>query len=344
MKEDEQTRLKVRRVLRQREKYLIYPILPNGSFHVTTGPSGIGKTTWWFQTLHDWERGDDILGFKSNPVPWVYISLDRGLSETDRTLRRIGLEDWDIPAYDMSELIPKNTEGRIDLEPHLDQIIRAFPDAEMYFIEGLQGLVPTLKRGESQNKAELLFCMRMRHELLDHGKTIIAVTHSPKGVIASNNRESMLGSQALIGAASTIIHFGTPDGTDGKKLSPDQTDSRLVTVMGRDFADIRLTYDRKPNGCFELKEKATTKPDSTGEHTEPDTEVFETYADKLMVMRMKLNSVPIQTILKKKEFYEWGFALGLSAPLVDQWLKTLVATGVLLKEGPQNYRRSSAVQ
>ena len=342
---DPSKRLEVRRQIRQHERYLIDTILPNGAFHIISGPSGIGKTTWWFQTSHDWEQGKSVLGFASHPCSWVYISLDRALQETDRTLRRIGLESWNIPCYNMAELIPRNGFGKIELEPHLDMIVERFPDVELYVIEGLQGLTPNTGRGQSQNKAELLFCMKMQDLILNKGKTVIAFTHSPKNSEYIHDRENMLGSQALIGAASTIINFDVPPDANGKRrgmAGQQQAHNRLVTVMGRDFPNIYLDYDRTLNGGFELSSKRTTPSESNSE--ESGVELFETHADKLLMLDLRLNSIPGNAPISRRDLNEWGRAVGLSTSSVDEWVKQNGEFGRILKEGAGKYRKSGTIQ
>jgi hypothetical protein len=98
----------------------------------------------------------------------------------DRTLRRVGLGEWDAPMFAMEDVIPRNAQKEIDLGPTIYQIVNRFPDIDLYVIEGLQAFLPNTARGQTQNKAEQVWCLKLRDKVLNKGKTIIAVTHSPK--------------------------------------------------------------------------------------------------------------------------------------------------------------------
>lgn len=338
------TRREVREQIRLNERFIIDTILPNGAFHILTGPSGIGKTTWLCQMLFDWEQGKSVLGFASHPCQWVYVSLDRTLSETDRTLRRLGLEQWEMPCYNMAELIPRSASGQIELEPHINQIMAAHPHAELYVIEGLQGLTPNTARGQSQNKAELIFMLRIQDAILSKGKTILAVTHPPKSGNGGNDREGILGSQALIGAASTIIKFDVPPDVNGNAqqlLGVNQPNERLVTIMGRDFPNIYLNYDRMPNGGFDLSSRII-QPSKSGDALV--TDVYETHADKLLLLDMRLGSVNGYVELALRDLKQWGRDIGLGDNSVSTWIKRAFDDGKLLKEGPGKFRRSGTIQ
>jgi RecA-family ATPase len=195
-----ESRLAHRERLRTKERFIVDTIFPAGALHVIGGPSGIGKTTWLLQSLHEWEQGKPILGFPSHPCKWVYVSLDRSLLDGDRTLRRIGLADWNIPMYSIEEICERDTvTKRITVEPDLFMVANRFEDVELIVVEGLQGFLPDIKRGQTQNKAEQLWMVKIRDEILNTGKTIIATTHSPKAednTKSANNRKAFLGSQA----------------------------------------------------------------------------------------------------------------------------------------------------
>jgi RecA-family ATPase len=82
--------------------YLIDVILPKEEIHLLAGPSGAGKTTWLFGMLDEWSKGNDVLGHKSHPEPWVYVAADRSIASVNRTLGSMGLALPlpPIPAWD----------------------------------------------------------------------------------------------------------------------------------------------------------------------------------------------------------------------------------------------------
>lgn len=84
-------------------KYLIETILPANEIHLVAGPSGAGKTRWLMHTLLKWERGESIFGYRSYPVPWVYVAADRSIESVGRTLTSIDIDPKHlniIPSWD----------------------------------------------------------------------------------------------------------------------------------------------------------------------------------------------------------------------------------------------------
>ncbi len=230
--------------LRANEKFIIDKILPAGELHLIGGASGIGKTTWLLQWLRDWSEGKPIFGYDSFPCPFVYVSFDRGVLTLDRTLRRIGMADWDFPAYDVSEL------GLVDYE--ISDIVRRFPTARLFVIEGFQALLPDTSKGRGQNKEEMLWSVEVRRKILSQGITILGITHSPKmkqGEAYASTRSRFLGSNSLLASTGTLISFDVPqDSQDAKKAS--NTDERQILIEGPNFRQITLHYSRNESGKF----------------------------------------------------------------------------------------------
>jgi hypothetical protein len=238
------SRIEFRKKLRVGEHFLIDPILPVGTMNLIGGPSGIGKSTWLFQTLYDWAHGRPVLGkYKSNPCPFVYVSMDRGVLETDRTLRRLGFGNWDIPIYSIEDLAN---------EADLEKVTDRFPKIDLFVVEGLQAALPDGKG--SQNRQEMRWAISLRKKLLNKGKTLLATTHSPKSQIdTAHARSNFLGSVSLHACFSTMISFDLPQSArDVAKGKAVRTDNREVLIQGRDFPDIRLDYTRDEQGRFRL--------------------------------------------------------------------------------------------
>lgn len=240
------SRIEHRRKLRVAEDYLIDPIFPKGTMNLIGGPSGIGKTTWLFQVLHEWSRGLPALGkYKCKPCSFVYVSFDRGVLETDRTLRRLGYGDWDIPIYSIEDL------GN---EPDLGVIFDRFPTTDLYVVEGLQAALPDGKG--NQNRIEMRWAIEMRKKMLNKGKTIIATTHSPKSQVdTAHSRSNFLGSVSLHACFSTMISFDIPSAAREAmrtKAAAGRTPNREVLIQGRDFQDIVLSYSRDEQGRFRM--------------------------------------------------------------------------------------------
>jgi hypothetical protein len=249
----------------------------------------------------------------------------------DRTLRRLGFADWDAPVYAMEDVVSK-VGGRIE-EPTIFQIEKRFPNCSLYVVEGLQGLLPNTGRGQSQNKAEQIWALQIRREILNGGKTIIATTHSPKMTEGyKHNRENMLGSQALIGAAGTIVHFALPD--NGGRKSVVQPTDRVVTVMGHDFPDMYLHYSRGASGEFVLDDEQIAGQAVSGQ---PEG------GEKKRIMNRFLAECAPGTEIKYADIQKWARSAGMGSSSMNNWRNEQTEAGTLLKEGRGAYRRSSIV-
>lgn len=327
--------------LRSADSFLVDPVFPNNAIHAINGPPDIGKTTWSFQWLYDWSRGNPVFGgCKSNPCKWGYLSIDRGLRDTDRTLRRIGLGNWDIPAWSIEEVIIRNSQRKIDAEPTMDNILNHpnFRDCKMLFIEGLQMLIPNVGRGQSINKAHGMFMMKLRDEVERRQITIIFVNHTPKGGFDGHDREGGLGSQGLIGQLGTVISFALPpsekDGKGQVMSGEQQTSNRLISVMMKNSPPMYLRYSRSENGGFELDGRTDAKPDT------PQSVVFETKSDQLRILDFHLFSFEGGTELPLKQIHKWGADAGISLEIMSEWALGKVRDGRLVKEG-RGYRRTT---
>src|SRR5258708_3308179 len=117
-------------------KYLIETILPAQEVHLIGGPSGSGKSTWVLQTLVlDWQNSKPVLGFKSHPVPWIYISADRSLASVHRTLERMHIDPMLLRIYSAVD------EQCTDLCTIIEKCIKMEPQPRLLVIEGLQSLI-----------------------------------------------------------------------------------------------------------------------------------------------------------------------------------------------------------
>jgi hypothetical protein len=331
--------------LRPSDSFIIDPIFPNASLHVINGPPDIGKSTWLFDLLYNWELGKAVLGgCRSLPCDWVYISFDRGLRDTDRTLRRIGLDHWNMPAYAIEDLIDKNAQGKIDLEPNIFAVVKKFPNCQLYVIEGLQMLMPNVARGQSLNKAQAMWVVKLRHEILNAGKTIIAVNHMPKGNMAAHDREAGMGSQGLIGGLGTTVNFGLPPDEHGKEqgmLGQNQCMQRLVSIMPKNSPKVYLTYSVGDHGRLELEAAQKQEYNESAGKTVTTGEVFDTPSDIRRILDMHLNVYEGQAELTERQVLKWAADANIATALAKDWVKMQVRDGRLVREGGGNFRRTS---
>lgn len=254
--------------LREKEKWIVDTILPAGCFHVISGPPAIGKTTWMLQQLHEWEQGRPVLGFTSRPCSWAYLATEKSLLASDKRLRGLGLQDWQIEMYSIESILPRLSTGMIDTTGDVfARIMSRLKHVDLLVLEGIQSFMPKAGKGQQQNQCELLWMASLRDMLIRSDmKTIIATTHDtkslPVGTDLGNSRARILGTQGFIGSIETTILVESTE-----RSNPKCTD-RKVTLMGREFADIELTYERGAGGRFVESSK-----DGTLIETEADKEL-----------------------------------------------------------------------
>ena len=307
-----ESRIKHRQQLRDKEKYIIDKILPAGTLNLIGGASGAGKTTWLLQLLYDWSHGLPVLGaYESYPCKWIYVSCDRATLETDRTIRRLALDEWegwDPPIYSVEELM----KG----EPDIQKIYMRFPDVDLFIVEGLQGFIPQAP-GQSQNRSEMLWVLNLRRTILSHGKTIVGTTHTPKqkwGDNFSNSRANILGSSSLIASCSTIITVDLPR-TARESKKPVETDEREVTIHCRDGRDLLIPYTRDAHGRFI-----------------PPKQEEQELSLTLYLLTSKEELIPTTTML------EWGSRSGISRATTFRWIKQMLTEKRLEKAGHGIYK------
>lgn len=293
--------------LRKSEKWVIDKIIAAGTINLIAGTSGSGKTTFLMQLLKDWEQGKAVLGgYQSFSRKWIYVSCDRGTLETDRTMRRLGLGDWECQIYSMEEI-----EGTS--EPDILRLYHRFPDVELFVIEGIQSCIPDSKG--SQNRAEMLWVMKLRREMLCHNKTIIGTIHTPKmkkNEAYINGRSNMLGSASLSGSISTLISIHAAGDAD-----EDVTDDREVIVRPRDTPTFKLAYSRDKQGRF----------------------IEENDAQAEFKLEIKLNSMQPGQLFKAEEMFKIGEEEGWYKMKVHRWLTKQIEDGVIERVSKGQYRK-----
>lgn len=321
----QKTRFQRRKELRDREKWIVDPIFPAGSMHLIGGASGVGKSTLMFQWLNQWDKGQNILGGESFRCPWVYVSGDRGTLDTDKTLRRMGLTDWDIPCYSWEEVSAKD-------EPNLIHVAEVFPHAELIVVEGLQAFIPESPK-QTQNKATLMWMIDVRRQILNKGKTIIATVHAPKQSY-ENNRNNFLGSASLAGATSTLISVTPPANSHTTGIN---RNVREVTIGGRNFADMHLTFELDGNGLFVPLAEALEAPHDPDEG-KPAGDGSPSY----IAMDESIVVIPMGVKVPLDHFKQTAKHLNVGMSTMHRWLALRVDQGVVAKVGRGLYERPTA--
>lgn len=337
---DKSTCMSARLALREQESFIIDTIFPAGAVHLIGGNSGVGKTTFLLRMMYEWEQGSKFLDrYQCNVQPWVYIAADRHRLDTDRTLRRIGLGEWDLPLFSVEDTLRRSKTGRLSEDPALDIIFAQFPDTKLFVIEGFQSFIPDTPKGRSQNKHEQVWMSQVRDQLLSSGRTIIGTTHAPK---ASNERASsdpragFLGSQSLIGACSTMVSIEAPEPNKYKRrmgTPADQTMDRVVKFLGRDYPDHVALYTRGDDGALLLDGLSVLSRDNT------DTTVFENENDLDLRMHVYLAAQPRGQEMKLDLFAKWAKVVGMTDRALGRWIDVQLEQGVLIKPVRGRYER-----
>lgn len=285
------------------QEYLIADILPAGEVHLLGGSSGSGKTTFTFQTIAEWQKGNPILGHESFPVPYSYISIDRSHSSVQRTLRRLKLEH-EITRILCAEDIPRPRTFRNVFETAR----KIHPDSEFFIIEGFQTLVGD-KGNSYQPVADMLSDVTAICAL--ERVTVIGVCHAPKLKIEEgfqHPRELLLGSVAWSGFSDTVITMDMNEKTGIITLS----------VMPRNAGREEHQFVFGPNGVLA-----------------PVTGKTKEMLTKLVMAQA------VGTEITRKDVLEWAATFSLSERTADKVIKELLESGDLTaSNAPGNYLRT----
>jgi AAA domain len=185
---------------RKPRRYLIDRLFPHTGVHLIGGPSGAGKTRWLFQTLIDyWEKGKEVLGYKSHPCPWLYIAGDRPLDDAYDTLEDLGYNPDHVRMYGAVN------EGVREIEPILNIIVEANPKPELVVVEGL----PFMCKGNTNDISHVSkFMTNLARTCIKAEIGIWGSCHSPKmkeDAHYDNPRQRVMGSVAWAACAGTIV-------------------------------------------------------------------------------------------------------------------------------------------
>lgn len=274
-------------------EYLIEAILPSREVHLLGGSSGSGKTTFLFQTIAKWQAGEDVLGHKSYPVPYSYISVDRSLSSVERTLDRLGLKGVITRMVCREEL-----SGGLNLASVLNAAQDKYPDSLCYFIEGFQTLVGD--RGNSYAPVAAMLGATTA-TCAERGITILGVCHSPKLKIEEgfqHPRELLLGSVAWAAFSDTVI---TMDMNEKSGII-------TVNILPRNAPKEELQLKFGKNGVLE----------APGD-TDPPRELLV----KVILAQ------DVGTEITRAEVLEWAGGLDISTRTAERVISKLVDEGEL---------------
>jgi hypothetical protein len=290
-------------------EYLIDQILPRREVHLIAGPSGAGKSTWALQTLvEQWQVGKEVLGYKSFPVPWLYVSGDRSMESVERTLRRIGIPRSNINVFSCIDTRVFNI-GSI-----IKKAMTAPVPPRFFFFEGFISLM--LASGlKNEYKDVSWFLTGLTATCKEQDITILGSCHAPKMKSDSwymNPRERILGSAGWGGFCETIIVIEPVTSTGNVA---DALPLRRLYVLPRNAAErsIDLVFD------------------TNGRLVESEAELY------TALFTAFLGKFAAGATFKAEAAYETLTDAGLSRATVTRYLDKAVADGRLSKVAHGTY-------
>jgi hypothetical protein len=196
---------------------------PLGSPSLIGGASGSAKTTWMMQLLLSQRNGEMVLGHATCRRPFLVLMADRGEASHKRTMRRMGLENENIPI----RFFTPGT-GVAILQVIVDLIEGTSPLPQVVFIEGADFLV---EDGNNKHDVTPFMCALQKIATRYHLAVICSVG-SPKskagqGYIAK--RDNISGTEAWARMAETVALLQYPKGED-------TASERDLTVLPRNAA------------------------------------------------------------------------------------------------------------
>jgi RecA-family ATPase len=197
--------------------YLIEDLLPTHEVHLLAGPSGAGKTRWLFQMLLEWQQGLPVLGKKSYPCEWVYVSGDRSRDSVTRTLGGMGIDPDKVP------LVPA-WDDHMGINEIFDEIQKS--GASFAIIEAFGSFVEPPGNGKCVKQ----FLQRCDRFMKLAECTILGIVESPKlkpYERYENPRQRVSGAAAWAHFSETIFLVEPDD------LSVPDNPHRTLTVCPR---------------------------------------------------------------------------------------------------------------
>lgn len=293
------------KLVNPKDQYVIEGLFPRREVHILSGPSGAGKTRWWFQIIDMWQRGEDLFGRKSYPDPYLFVSCDRSMESLGITLEGLGLRGRIGP---MVSLVDED-RGFGVAELMLDELnldgdsfeAVLTEDVRVVFIDAIDKMVPKGRTNDYQVVSDFLIgltrlCQR-------YNLTVIGTRHTTKvreGNKILSPREKMLGSVAWAGFCSTVAVLEPVDeedeGNRGRKLS----------IFPRNAAPEVHMYAM----------------DDKGRVVEKD--IVDSAALDVFIL-----SYGSGDIVAFQAFKDWGNKVGVPERTLKRWLKDKVGMGLL---------------
>ena len=148
------------------QHHIIDKLFPSYEIHLVAGPSGAGKSRWLIQMMVDWAKGKSILGHRSHPARWVYVSADRSQAGVQRVVDSLGIPQGEIPFI-----------AAADHRLSMDAIIARASEmeAKVLAVEMFGSFCPGFRHADITK-----FMHGYRNVLREHDMTLIGTMESPK--------------------------------------------------------------------------------------------------------------------------------------------------------------------
>lgn len=279
---------------RHHQQYVIDKICPKRQIHLIGGPSGAGKTTWLFQIAEEWFAGKDILGYKSNPEPFLYLAADRDGEETLRTLDRVRVAST-FPIIGLQDRVEWARECERERQPQyriaLRNAYRDHPECRVYFIDGFTYLCP----GDQNKKNDVAqFILWVKLFCTQRDITIFGLVDAVKEREDSrilNPRQKVAGSAAW-GHLSNCIFFIEP-------ITPETPEDkrRYLWVCPRNAPDVRYEMNFADGRLVQLGDSGTQEQ-SWYEKTSECLNTFDSWVITRDHFKEALPSIPESTLTR----------------------------------------------
>lgn len=301
----------------RKQGFVIDTIWPRAGFHALVGSSGVGKSTWLLQAIHDWEKGLPVLGFKSYPAPYVYIMCDRAQTELQDSLDRMGLGNWDIKGYSIEQLSSAPFEVHPD-NLDIQDLITIFPWAQVFFIEGYTYWYKNKSSNATKDYTDTLrFWGNVRNHFAEKGKTIIGTGHQPKnkpeGV--TKTRDKIFGSVGQGAVMGTVMVM--EDDARNRKV-------RNLAIAPRNAREFTVVYDVGAMGelIFNRIRDEDEKESKTDEKED---------SGATLQLNKKLQATASDDILPSSTIVGWANEIGVTRKTAQRWVTAQLESGYLTK-------------
>lgn len=283
-------------------RYLIDKILPARQVHLIGGPSGIGKTRWIIHLIKDWLKGNQVLGFNSNPDRLMYFATDRNEESLEDTLAPFDINGdfkW---------------KSLLNTKQSIEEIIKAHLGIRVFIFDPIMLFVPGYRYVDYGCVAT--FLRHLTSLCVEYDVTILGIVHTTKakeGEGFSNPRERLLGSAAWGAYAETLFILGSDNFEN-----PDIAQIRYVHVLPRNAKEFRLFW--------KFSDEGTPEPASNPASIEDSYRAF-------------IDAIPDEIIINRTGLLQISNRLGISQSTMYRIIKQALTQVDLIQVKPGFYKK-----